>query len=269
MDNKIQKLIEESDKQLHDIYMKQDKRIRLIQNHKNRKILYSKSMAALNAKGKYIIQLDQDDMFIRDDIFDILYSEAESNNLDLVQMEYLSKKKFYFDKKTKVKTHSKNINKIINQPELKDKMYTKNPYYLLWGKLIRADLYKKSIYHLWPIIINYQLIFQEDFTISLMIVILAKKAKNIKSFGLIHLNHANEISYQYKKNKEYYLSILFFANILYEYYIKIYPKDIHLLINYINFHQIQFLICKNLYPNLFYYIIKIIFNNSKIVMITI
>lgn len=34
-------------------YMKDDKRIRLIKNKENRKILYSKSIAALNAKGKY------------------------------------------------------------------------------------------------------------------------------------------------------------------------------------------------------------------------
>ena len=58
-------------------YMKEDERIRLIKNTNNRKILYSKSIGALNANGKYILQLDQDDMFIRDDIFDILYNEAE------------------------------------------------------------------------------------------------------------------------------------------------------------------------------------------------
>jgi glycosyltransferase involved in cell wall biosynthesis len=36
-------------------YMKEDERIRFIQNIENRKILYSKSMAALNSKGKYFI----------------------------------------------------------------------------------------------------------------------------------------------------------------------------------------------------------------------
>ena len=50
-------------------FMKYDQRLRLIKNFENRKILYSKSMAALNSNGKYILQLDQDDIFIRDDIF--------------------------------------------------------------------------------------------------------------------------------------------------------------------------------------------------------
>ena len=60
-------------------YKKEDNRIKLIKNNKRRKILYSKSIASLNANGKYIIELDQDDIFIRNDVFDILYSEAEAN----------------------------------------------------------------------------------------------------------------------------------------------------------------------------------------------
>ena len=81
-------------------YMKKDPRIRLIKNEINRKVLFSKSIGALNAKGKYIIQLDQDDIFIRDDVFDILYSEAENNNLDLVQMRDITKSNFHFNKKS-------------------------------------------------------------------------------------------------------------------------------------------------------------------------
>ena len=39
-------------------YMENDKRIRLIKNNRNKKILYSKSIGALNSIGEYIIQLD-------------------------------------------------------------------------------------------------------------------------------------------------------------------------------------------------------------------
>ena len=80
-------------------YMKNDKRIRLIKNNKNKKILYSKSIGALNSKGEYIVQLDQDDMFIREDVFQILYFEAKRYNLDLVQMRDFVKKEFSFKKK--------------------------------------------------------------------------------------------------------------------------------------------------------------------------
>ena len=39
--------------------------------------LFSKSIGTLNSKGKYIIELDQDDMFIRNDIFDIIYKSIK------------------------------------------------------------------------------------------------------------------------------------------------------------------------------------------------
>jgi glycosyltransferase involved in cell wall biosynthesis len=109
-------------------YMKEDERIRFIKNIERRKILYSKSFAALNSKGKYIIQLDQDDIFIRDDIFDILYNEAQKDDLDIVQVRDFKKYNFVFEKLTKVnlkemhcihprKTHYQ------EQPKLKDNMF--------------------------------------------------------------------------------------------------------------------------------------------------
>ena len=118
-------------------YKKEDERIRLIKNIESRKILYSKSLAALNSKGKYIIELDQDDIFIRDDAFNILYYEAEKNDLDVVQIRDICKHNFVFDKFTRVnirkthyiypqKTHYK------KQPELKDSIFNKDRYFL-WG----------------------------------------------------------------------------------------------------------------------------------------
>ena len=52
--------------------MKKDKRIKLIENKENRRILFSKSFGVLNSKGKYILQIDQDDRFINDSAFNIL-----------------------------------------------------------------------------------------------------------------------------------------------------------------------------------------------------
>ena len=139
-------------------YMKEDERIRLIKNFENRKILYSKSIGVLNSKGKYIILIDQDDIFIRDDVFDILYNEAKKEDLDLVHIRDIFKHNLLFKNLTRVnflerhlifqkRTHYK------KQPELKDKIY-KDENYLLWGLLIKSDIYKKAIYHLWPLIIN-------------------------------------------------------------------------------------------------------------------
>jgi hypothetical protein len=131
-------------------FMKYDPRIRLIKNNKNKKILYSKSIAALNSNGKYIIELDQDDIFIRDNVFQLLYNEAEKYNLDLVQTRDFFKKNFYFSKRTPVNKFEfhyirKSSTHYKTQPELKDKLFTENNNYLLWGLLIRTDLYKNAV----------------------------------------------------------------------------------------------------------------------------
>ena len=145
---------------------------------------------------------------------------------------------------------------------LKNKIFIDNNIYLLWGLLIRSDLYKKSIYYLWPIIMNYQIIFHEDYIISFMLVILAKKYKYLNRFAILHLIHQNSISNNYITNNEYYLSILFFANIINDYHLKNNPKDINILINFINLFKYCFQYGKKFFPNLFYYIIQNILNNE-------
>ena len=47
--------------------------------------LYAKSIGALEAKGKYIMHLDCDDIFINENLFNICYEEAEKNNIDILE----------------------------------------------------------------------------------------------------------------------------------------------------------------------------------------
>ena len=248
-------------------YMNEDQRIKLIKNNKHRKILYSKSIASLNAHGKYIIQLDQDDMFIKDDVFDTLYAEAIKYNLDIIQFRDFIKDNFYFKKRTHINdkkshyifpkpTHYK------KQPELKQKMFTENNNYLLWGLLISTNLYKKAIYKLWPIIINYKIIYNEDYIITSMIILLAKNYKYLNNFCIIHLIHSNSATLTNWNNNEFYISILFFAQFIYEYYIKYHPKEISLLINYINFYSDYFKTSSKLYPDFFNLIFNYILDNE-------
>ena len=248
-------------------FMEEDPRIKLIKNKENRKILYSKSIAALNSKGKYIFQFDQDDILIRDDVLNYIYNEAEQNRLDLVHIRDIYKNEFYFNKRTKVnfkfrhmlpykETHYK------RQPELKNKLFIENNNYILWGLLIKTNLYKKVIYELWPIIINYKLVFFEDHTITFMIVILAKQYKYLNNFGIIHLAHKKAISNKFLDNEEFYLSLLFFLNNIYDFYIQNHPQDIQIIINFFISMKYYIKRAKNLYPKLFFFIIrKFYFNN--------
>lgn len=47
-------------------------------------------LGAEKAKGKYIMEVDADNMYLNENLFDIMYEEDEKNNTDIVQME-----KFY------------------------------------------------------------------------------------------------------------------------------------------------------------------------------
>ena len=62
----------------------EDSRIKLLKNKHNRGALYTRSIGTLNAKGKYIMPIDNDDLFIKN-IFNICYEEAELNNIDIIE----------------------------------------------------------------------------------------------------------------------------------------------------------------------------------------
>ena len=141
-------------------------------------------------------------------------------------------------------------------------MFGNNNNYLLWGLLIKTDLYKKSIYHLWPIIMNYKIIFNEDYIITSMLAKLAKNYKYINKFILIHLMHSKSISNGCGGNKEFYLTLYFYIYYLNEYFVKIVPQEIKIIINYIYTDIIGFPIGINLFPEIFDSIIKIIMKSE-------
>ena len=240
-------------------YMEEDRRIKLIENKNNRQILFSKSIGALNSKGKYIIELDQDDMFIRDDAFDIIYNESEKNDLDYLSFKYISAKNVFKEAKF-INNFIKDKNIIIKQPYLKYSMFKTNNC-LLWGHLIRADLYKKVIYHLWPIIINYKIIFQEDFLITFFILIFAERFKKIEKNIFFHFHNRESASKDYENNYDYFLSVIFAGNIFYDYYFDSFPEDIEIIMNYIGYISKHLKKAKKLYSSFFNYLFGKILSN--------
>ena len=245
-------------------FMKYDNRIKLIQNKENRRILFCKSIGALNSKGKYIVELDQDDMFIRDDALDIIYNESETYNLDLLHFKYISGENFSNIPKI-INNYSKN-NNIIEQPELKFTVFKTNRL-VLWGNLIKNDLYKKVIYNIWPIIINYKIIFQEDFLITFFILIYCHRYKMIKNVLYFYFKNINSASKDNKRNLEYYLSVIFAGIIFQNYYIDYYSEDIQIIINYINFLENDFKFIKKMFPSFFNFFFGKILSNKNLSLV--
>ena len=117
--------------------MKSDPRIVLYQNENNKGMLYTKTKGFLNAKGKYVMALDEDDLYAQRNCFTTLYKEAEKNNLDILGFALIISKNplvkgvymHYYD------------TPILFQPNVSKRMYDVKPN----GRVIRnGDL--TSIY---------------------------------------------------------------------------------------------------------------------------
>ena len=65
-----------------------DNRIRLFKNKFNRGTLYTKSFGVTQAKGKYILIIAQDDIYINKNLFKILYNIIKHKDLDIIQFRY-------------------------------------------------------------------------------------------------------------------------------------------------------------------------------------
>ena len=102
---------------------KEDQRIKIISNKKNMGILYSRSIGALSAKGKYIFVLDNDDMFLDKDVFQTITKIAEKGIFDIVEFKGIESTKGENDdilknsiRDTKWEYHPLNL--VLYQPAL-------------------------------------------------------------------------------------------------------------------------------------------------------
>ena len=61
-----------------------DKRIKIVDNKSNKGTLHSRSIGGLISKGKYIFNLDNEDMYFDFDVFEYIYKKANYEKLDIV-----------------------------------------------------------------------------------------------------------------------------------------------------------------------------------------
>ena len=160
--------------------MKTEPRIVLYQNEENKGALYTKSKGVMHSHGKYVMILDEDDMYVQREAFSSLYVEAEKNNLDIVG--FISK----FSPKNLARNRPVDLDKlrIITQPELSNLMYyfdSKGQVRQFGGSLsnifIKGALYKKVIKLIEEKNMNTHMNYHDDFIIYFL---LTRNAKNIK-----------------------------------------------------------------------------------------
>ena len=175
-------------------------RIKIIQNHKNMGTLYSRCIGTLSAKGKYILPLDNDDMYLYKYAFDDIFKEINSNNLDLIKFNGIEAEDIngFFNNNIKNVKYAfkKDYDIIIKQPNLS--------YYptirlnnignnfavdlFLWLKCINTQIYKKAISLYNEDRYSIFMTSCEDDIMTYIIFQLAKSFKYIKKYCILHFD---------------------------------------------------------------------------------
>ena len=175
-------------------FQKEDPRIKIINNEKNMGILYSRCTAVLEAKGKYILNLDQDDFFLDENVFNDVYKEAEEGNFDIISFLEVEIKSHITTineiKNGPLPDHSDNL--IVRQPELSHFALFKNGYFdiidiHIWGKLIKTEVYKKAVNLLGKEKYSTYNINNEDMIGVFSISQAAETYKYIRRYGIFHM----------------------------------------------------------------------------------
>lgn len=136
-------------------FKKKDSRIILLQNEEKKGELFTKIIGVSNAKGKYVMFLENKDIYLQTDAFSTIYREAESNNLDILGfsaiINWQDNDKIDYSYKNEYIHHFYKTS-IISKPIISQKMY----YFDRIGEIHRAgdvifnycfktDIFKKRI----------------------------------------------------------------------------------------------------------------------------
>ena len=168
--------------------MDEDRRIIFMHNKENKGILYTRAVGILEAKGKYILILDVDDLFAVENAFSIIYEESEKLNLDILgfvaTQGILNMDNFKF---THTSYHNNIETSIINQPELSSRAFEKNNNGdiisvrdVVWGYLFKTELFKKVINEISNRFLNEINNNLDDLFLFFILVRRAKSLKYIK-----------------------------------------------------------------------------------------
>ena len=71
---------------------KSDDRIKIVNNDKNRGLLYSRAMGILNSSGEYLMNVDPDDELEGKDNLEYLYNLTKKNHPEIITFAALFKK---------------------------------------------------------------------------------------------------------------------------------------------------------------------------------
>jgi len=157
-----------SEEKIKDILdaMKFDNRIILLRHKERKTTLLTRADGIRFASGEYIIQVDQDDMYLTNLLFETLYNKAKELDVDIIHVNHYSN-----DNPTVLKLEHVPMpaNTIITQPELRTAFLAGGGNRLLycrirmiWDLFVRRTVYLDGIEDLGDEYMNHEFRLYED-----------------------------------------------------------------------------------------------------------
>ena len=200
-------------RELIEEYQKEDKRILLLKNKKNKGTLISRNIGVLKAKGEYLILPDPDDI-LSQNILNICYHIATKNNYEMIRFNMYSE--FYFP----FNIISNNLKNVIYQPELSTYLiygygYKKLVDGIISNKFIKTTIYLLTLKNINKFYLNQNMIYFEDGLINFALHRNVKSLYLLKKIGYYYI--FNKYSVSRYINIELYLKCFFiFIKYIYE-----------------------------------------------------
>ena len=219
-----------------------DKRIKCINHSKNLGVFASRADGILNAKGKYVLLFDPDDLILNQNLFKELYTYNAYYNLDIIEFLVYHQKEgnqtIFLPEDHKLSHYHNYTKQIIYQPELSNIIYYKpnSRNYSsiicrsIWNKLIRKEIMLNVIKYLNNDSFKDQfLIAADDTPLNMLAFEFANNYSNINSPGYLYNLREEGMSNDNKGNIKHDIiltyNFLLYFKFFYNYTIK-YNKNI-------------------------------------------
>jgi glycosyltransferase involved in cell wall biosynthesis len=195
---------------------KDDERIILIKNKKNKGTFVTRNLGVLYAKGKYLIIPDPDDI-LNNNILTICYEYAEKYNYEIIRFNIQKENNIVFDNISK-----KLQNTQLHQPEISTILfYLKNELEktdcFIYNKFIRTEVYIKALNILSDLYLKIHMRLNEDQLINYVLHRTAKSFYFLKTIGYYYISNKISITKNvFKCGKELLKCYFIYLKIIFE-----------------------------------------------------
>jgi len=164
---------------------REDHRIKIVNNDKNRGLLFSRAMGILKSTGEYLMNIDPDDEIKGNNTLEYLYNKSIISKADIITFDIIYKKDNHIYK-------CENINETLYQPNISNSMFFSNDIIkdcLIWNKLIKKEIFLKAYEFFKEYIYNGKWNYHEDNIWSILVHRYAKSKVCVNKLVYIYNNY--------------------------------------------------------------------------------